>query len=69
LVLIEARSAPHDSVSRPRGRINIAEVAEPAADDLLLILADDRLERSSRQNISVLDDRENDDRRADGLES
>jgi hypothetical protein len=64
---LAARSARHDSAAPPRKQNNSFRVVESARDQLLLLLASDRLEYSSRQDSSVIHDRGNDDHHADDL--
>ena len=49
VAMYEARPALHDSGSRPHQRINIFGAAKSVGDNLLLMLASDRLGRSSQR--------------------
>ena len=60
MMILEAHAARHAPATRPRQRINIFGVAE-SGDKLLLALAIDRIGRTSRQEFSVVDDRQSDD--------
>jgi parallel beta-helix repeat protein/predicted outer membrane repeat protein len=66
--ILAPRSARHNSAAPPRERVNSFRVVESASDQLLLLLASDRLAHSSQQDFSVTHDRGNDDRRADDLD-
>ena len=67
--MYEARPALHDSGSRPHQRINIFGAAKSVGDNLLLMLASDRLGRSSQRDFSTIDDRERDDPHVDEFDS
>ena len=68
LAILDNRFARHDSVSRPFVRINSSGVAELVHDNLLLLLANDRVGRPSRQDFSTAGDRNHDDHREDDLD-
>ncbi len=69
LAILDNRFAPHDWVSRPIARINLFRVAQLVPNDLLLLLANDRVGRPSWRDFSAANDRKDDDRRDDGLDS
>jgi hypothetical protein len=69
LAMLAPRAVRHDFVSRPRVCVNISRVAEPAADNLLLLLAIDRLTHSPWQTAAVFDDRGSDNPHANDAES
>ncbi len=63
------RATRRTSASGPQERIDTFRVAKSAGDKLLLLLAVDRVGRSSRQDFSVFADRENEDQAEDDLDS
>ena len=68
LAMLEARFVPHDSASRPRTWINASEVAE-STDNLLLVLASDRIGRAVRQDFTGSDVGGNVEHPADEMDS
>ncbi len=64
----DTRFAPHDYAFRPRARVNSFRVAAPVLNNLLLLLANDRVGRPSRQDFTAANDRKNDDQCEDGLD-
>ena len=66
--LLDNPSRGQDSGSRSRGRIQRYKFAESGSEDLLL-LAIDRVEHASPQDVAVVDDRGSDDVHADDEEN
>jgi hypothetical protein len=69
LAMLDPRFARHDSASQPPVRINSFRVAEPVHDNLLLLMANDRVGRPSRQEFSAASDRNVNDHCDDELDS
>ena len=67
--VLETRSPGHDSSSRSRRRIDRFQGAESGGNDLHLLLAIDRVGRTTRQNSFVNDDSRNGEHRADDEDS
>jgi hypothetical protein len=63
------RFTRQDVTARPRERVTSFRVVEFINDQLLLLLASDRLGHSVQRNISIIDDRGNDSHRADDSEN
>ena len=69
LAMLDSHFARHDSASGPREWIHPVRVAESAHDNLLFLLANDRVVRCSRRANSVVDDLASDGHRGDDLRS
>ena len=67
--VLETRSPGHDSSSRSRRTIHRYQVAESGGDDLPLLLAIDRVGRTTRQDSLANDDSGNSEYRADDDDS
>jgi hypothetical protein len=64
-IVFDDAAGSHDFVSLPAKRINVPENSQPPAENLLLLLAINRVGRSTRQDVSVADDGESDDQHVD----
>jgi hypothetical protein len=62
---LETRSLWHDSSSRSRAKFNLYSMGVSSGDDLHLLLAIDRVGRTTRQDSLVNDDNGNGEYRAD----
>ena len=68
LAMLDSHSVPHDSASRPLEWITTSGVAEPTAENLLLVLAIDRAERFVCQDFTGSGGDGNDEHPADELD-
>ncbi len=69
LAILDSHFARHDSASGPREWINPVRVVVPAHDNLLFLLANDRVTRCSGRGDSAVDDLARDGYRGDDLRS
>ena len=68
-VVLAARYAQPDSAFQPSERSNTRQVSDSDGDQTLLLLAIDRIGRSTRHDISLFDDRAGEDRPDVGVDS